>query len=186
MDEQTLIGFEQISLESLGTFMLFGQVETNQAYAACNFILKANMLNHVDQLNFIINTEGGSVSDGFAIVDAIVHSRLPVHTTASGLLASMGLLIACAGNKGTRKITRNTEIMAHQFYGGMEGKYHELVAINKRNEMLAKKFITYFKKHSTMNEKQIKDIVFAQSDRFLTAHECKKYGLCDQVVDYIY
>ena len=184
-ENQTYIPFEQISLSSLGVFMLYGPIEINLAYAACEFIIKANRLQFENDLSLLINSEGGVVTDGFSIIDAMVHSRIPVSTTSTGLIASMGLLIACAGEKGERYITRNTEVMAHQFAGMASGKYHEMVAVHKQNDQLARKIVKHFKTHSTMDEKTIKDVLFGATDRYLTPNECKKYGLCDQVIEYV-
>jgi len=175
-----------ISLQSLGAFMLFGGVDQNTAYEACEFIIKANVLQATDQpLTFLINSEGGNVNDGFAIIDVMETSRLPVQTVGTGLIASMALLILSAGHKGTRTITKNTEIMAHQWMGAMEGKFHELMAVTNEHIRLKALFVEHFKRHSNMDEKQINDVLFAPSDRWLTPQECKKFGLVDRVTDYL-
>jgi ATP-dependent Clp protease protease subunit len=175
-----------ISLQSLGAYMLFGGVDQGTAYEACEFIIKANMLQATENpLTFIINSEGGHVNDGFAIIDVMETSRLPVQTVGTGLIASMALLILAAGHKGTRTITKNTEIMAHQWMGGMEGKFHELMAVTNEHIRLKSLFVDHFLRHSNMNEKQINDVLFAPSDRWLSPAECKKFGLCDRVTDYL-
>ena len=180
------IPYEMVTLQSLGAFMLFGGVDQNAAWEACEFIIKANMLQTLESpLTFIINSEGGNVNDGFAIIDVMETSRLPVQTVGTGLIASMALLILTAGHKGTRTITKNTEIMAHQWMGGMEGKFHELMAVTNEHLRLKKLFVDHFKRHSTMNERQINDVLFAPSDRWLSPQECKKFGLCDRVTDYL-
>lgn len=184
--EQLSVPYEMISLQSLGAFMLFGGLDQHTAYEACEFIIKANMLQASDQpLTFFINSEGGNVNDGFAIIDVMETSRLPVQTVGTGLIASMALLILAAGNKGTRTITKNTEIMAHQWMGGMEGKFHELMAVTNEHIRLKGLFVEHFIRHSIMNEKQINDVLFAPSDRWLTPAECKKFGLVDKVSDYL-
>jgi ATP-dependent Clp protease protease subunit len=180
------IPYEMISLPSLGAYMLFGAVDQDTAYEACEFIIKANMLQSTDNpLTFLINSEGGHVNDGFAIIDVMDTSRLPVQTVGTGLIASMALLILAAGHKGTRTITKNTEIMAHQWIGGMEGKFHELMAVTNEHIRVKALFIQHFLRHSSMNEKQINDVLFAPSDRWLTPQECKKFGLCDHVTQFL-
>ena len=184
--DQISMPYEMITLQSLGAYMLFGGVDQNTAWEACEFIIKANMLQLADNpLTFIINSEGGHVNDGFAIIDVMETSRLPVQTVGTGLIASMALLILSAGHKGTRTITKNTEIMAHQWMGGMEGKFHELMAVTNEHIRLKGLFVDHFKRHSSMNEKQINDVLFAPSDRWLTPLECKKFGLVDRVSDYL-
>lgn len=184
--EQTAIPYEMISLQSLGAYMLFGGVDEQTAFGACEFIIKANLLQiSTDALTLIINSEGGNVNDGFAIIDVMDTSRLPIQTVGSGLIASMALLILAAGHKGTRTITKNTEILAHQFTSGMYGKHHELMAVTQEHMRMERMFIEHFKLHSSMSEKQIKDVLFGPSDRWLTPAECKKFGLCDRVTEFL-
>ena len=64
------IPYDMISLESLGTFMLFGPIDGNTAFASCDFVVKANLLQqNMDPLTFLVNSPGGDVNDGFAIID---------------------------------------------------------------------------------------------------------------------
>lgn len=184
--EQQVVPYEMISLQSLGAYMLFGEVDQNTAFETCEFIIKANILQAQDNpITLIINSEGGHVNDGFAIIDVMETSRIPIQTVGTGLIASMALLILSSGHKGTRTLTKNTEIMAHQWAGGVEGKFHELMAVTNEHIRLKAMFVDHFKRHSTMSEKQINDVLFSPSDRWLTPAECKKYGLVDKVTEFL-
>jgi ATP-dependent protease ClpP protease subunit len=97
---------------------------------------------------------------------------------------SMGVLLLSGGAKGMRSLTKNAEVMAHQFAGYFAGKQHELIATQNAYKLLEAKFVQHFLRHSTMTERQIRDVLFAPSDRYLTPNECKKYGLVDRVVEY--
>lgn len=177
------VDFNDISLESLGCHLIFGDVDSDTMKEAVTFILKSNKLMQADELTLFVNTGGGTTNDGFALIDLMDISRLPIKTVSSGHICSMGVLIASAGTKGRRVMTRNTQIMAHQFSWYMEGKYHELQANNKALEHSAHQFIQHFLRHSTMSEAQIKEVMFGPSDRWLTPAECKKYGLIDHIID---
>lgn len=178
------LNFDDISLESLGSHMFFGYVEQQTVKQAIEFILKANVLFKNDRdLTLYLNTFGGSCYDGFALIDVMDISRLPVRTVGMGNIISMGVLLLCSGTKGKRIITRNTQVMAHQFHNHNEGKFHELVSSHKSDLYLEKQFIAHFQKHSNMTEKQVKDIVFGPSDRWLSPLECKKFGLIDHIID---
>mgnify|MGYP003582222103 CR=1 FL=1 len=179
----TRADFNDISLESLGCHLLFGEVEDQSMKEAVTFLLKANQLFRDQELTLFVNSVGGLVSGGFSLIDIMDLSRLPVKTVASGNIMSMGVLIACAGHKGKRIMTRNTEVMAHQFYDEVGGKFHEIMARTKALEYTQYQFLTHFKRHSTMTDNQIKDILFGPSDRWLTPTECKKYGLIDHIID---
>jgi ATP-dependent Clp protease protease subunit len=96
---------------------------------------------------------------------------------------SMGVLLLAAGHKGKRRLTKNSEVMAHQFAASFYGKQHELMATSRALKLLENRFKRHFLNHTKMTEQQIKDIVFAPSDRYLTPSECKKFGICDEVID---
>lgn len=185
-DAEQVIPLDAISLNTLGAHLLFGEINTPSVYQAVNFIIKSNFVYDRDTiLTMMVNSPGGSVSDGFALIDVMETSRLPVATVGIGQIASMGVLIVSAGSKGKRVITKNTEIMAHQFSTMVYGKYHDLVASQKYNEQLEKTFIQHFMRHTVMSEKQVRDIMFSPTDRWLTPSEAKKYGICDEVREFM-
>ena len=183
-DESIEVSYDDISLESLGAHMIFGEVTVESMKNAINFILKGNLLNaSSEELTFFINTVGGSCYDGFSLVDVMNVSRMPIRTVGMGSIVSMGVLLICAGTKGKRIMLRNTEVMAHQFSGGTDGKFHELMSTVKAHVRLEHQFIQHFKRHSLMDEQQIRDIMFSPSDRWLSPTECKKLGIVDILVD---
>jgi ATP-dependent Clp protease protease subunit len=145
--------------------------------------LKSNLLYADAQLNLILNSTGGDCNEGFAIIDTMTSSRLPVITTGLGSILSMGVLVLSAGEKGKRRLTKNSEIMAHQFAASFYGKQHELLATSKALQMLERRFKRHFAKHTSMTDAQIKDVLFSPSDRYLTPNECKRFGICDIIVD---
>jgi ATP-dependent Clp protease protease subunit len=173
------------SLESLGCHMFFGEVDVETAYAACEFILKSNLTRTSNEpITMLVNTVGGECSEGFSVIDLMETSRVPIATVGIGNVMSMGVLLLSGGSHGLRTVTKNAEVMAHQFAGYFSGKQHELIATQNSFKLLESRFIRHFLTHSTMNEKQIRDILFSPSDRYLTPAECKKYGLVDRVVDH--
>lgn len=184
--ETDIIDFNDISLESLGAHMFFGHVDEDSVKEAITFILKANLIFPGQRdITLYLNTNGGNCYDGFALIDVMDVSRLPVRTVGMGNIVSMGVLLLCGGAKGKRIMTKNTQVMAHQFYGGSEGKFHELVSAYKAELYLEQQFIAHFQRHTNMSEKQIKDIMFGPSDRWLSPSECKKFGIVDHVIDEI-
>lgn len=184
--QQEPAAYDDVSLESLGAHLFFGAVDETSAHSACDFILKRNLFKPSDKpITLFINTPGGECADGFALIDVMETSIVPVATVGLGQIASMGVLIVSAGTHGLRTLTRNSEVMAHQFSGYFAGKQHELIATQMAYQMLERRFMQHFRRHSTMTDKQIKDVLFAPSDRYLSPAECKKFGLIDRVVDSI-
>lgn len=88
------------SLESLGCHMFFGEVDTDTSYAACEFILKSNLIRRSPEpLTILINTVGGECAEGFAVIDLMETSRVPIATVGIGQIMSMGVLLLSAGRR---------------------------------------------------------------------------------------
>jgi ATP-dependent Clp protease protease subunit len=127
-----------------------------------------------------INSPGGSVSAGLAIVDTMNHIKPDVSTTCIGLAASMGSIILSQGAKGKRNVLTNAEVMIHQPWGGAQGQAsdieitarHILKTREQLNKMLAKAT-------GKPLEQIQKD---TDRDFFMSAEEAKKYGLVDTIL----
>ena len=180
--DPNIIDFNDISLESLGVHLMFGDVNSETTRPAITFILKGNMIlkNH---LTVVVNTVGGETSEGFALIDVMEASSLPIHTVGMGNIMSMGVLILTAGAVGHRTMMKNSSVMAHQFSGWPQGKFHELVSAHKSMEYLRTQMVSHFVRRTKLSEKQVNDVLFSPTDRYLTPRECKKYGLIDHIVD---
>ena len=131
-------------------------------------------------IQFYINSPGGSVTAGLAIYDTMQYIKPDVSTICVGLAASMGAFLLSAGAKGKRIALPNAEIMIHQPSGGSQGQAtdiqiqaEQILKIKKRlNEILAANT------GKTVEEIQ-RD---CERDHFLTAEEAKAYGLIDKVI----
>lgn len=184
MNDSCDLNFNDISLESLNSHLLFGEVNTENIRNSVEFIIKSNILfKKTQELTIFLNTAGGDCYEGFALIDIIEASKHPVKMIGLGNILSMGVLLLSAGYKGKRTILKNTQVMAHQFWSQSEGKFHELIAAHKFELYLESQFIRHFLRHTKMTENQIRDIVFSSSDRWLTPAECKKYGIVDHILD---
>jgi ATP-dependent Clp protease protease subunit len=173
---------DSISLQSLGAYMLFRSVNEESAEDLCEFIIKSNfMLPPTQPLTIMINSPGGSVYDGFGIIDLMECSRLKISTVAIGVVASMAAVIFTAGTKGMRTMSKNAFIMTHQFHAWMDGKYHELIAMREHEDDLQRRMVQHFVRNSKMTEKQIKDVILGPSDKWISAEEALKLGLCDKI-----
>ncbi|MES2471004.1 MAG: ATP-dependent Clp endopeptidase proteolytic subunit ClpP [Patescibacteria group bacterium] len=130
-------------------------------------------------IQLYINSPGGVVSAGLAIIDTMNHVKNDVATVCVGLAASMGAVILSSGAKGKRSALTNSEIMIHQPLGGAEGQASDIEISAKRilknrdllNKMLAKNT----GQPLTKIEKDV------DRDFFLNAPEAQKYGIIDKV-----
>ena len=126
-----------------------------------------------------VNSPGGSVTSGMAIIDTMHHIKPDVATVCVGMAASMGSLILSQGAKGKRFILPNAEVMIHQPMGGAYGQAtdiditakHILKTRDRLNKMLAK----------TTGQKLSKIEQDVERDFFMDADEAKSYGLIDQI-----
>jgi ATP-dependent Clp protease protease subunit len=132
------------------------------------------------EINIYINSPGGSVTAGLAIVDTMKHVKNPISTTCVGLAASMGAIILASGDDGKRYALPNSEIMIHQPHGGFEGQASD-IEINAKQILKLRATLNKILAESTGQTlaKIEKDV---DRDFFMGADEAKKYGLIDQVV----
>ena len=131
-------------------------------------------------IQFYINSPGGSVTAGMAIYDTMQYVKCDVSTYCMGMAASMGAFLLAGGTKGKRLALPNAEIMLHQPSGGAQGQASEI-------EITAKHILqTKRKLNQILAENTGKDyeIVAADTERdnWMTAEEAKDYGLIDRVV----
>ncbi len=140
-------------------------------------------LEHADPKKDIllyINSPGGSVTAGLAILDTMNHIKPAVQTVCVGLAASMGAILLAGGEKGKRFALPNSEVMIHQPMGGIEGQASD-IAITARNILRTRdNLYRILSKATGKTAVQIeKD---ADRDNWMTADEAKKYGLIDEVI----
>lgn len=178
------VTIDNFSLQSIGAYMLFKHIDEESAEDLCEFIIKANYMFPPEQaITLLINSPGGGVYDAFGIIDLMESSKLEIQTVGIGLIASMAALIFTCGTKGRRMMSKNSFIMTHQFSQTLDGKYHEFIAQREHEDDIHKRFIQHFVRHTKMNEKQITDVLLSPADRYITAKEALKLGICDIVKD---
>lgn len=126
-----------------------------------------------------VNSPGGHVHSGLAIVDAMNHIQPDVATVAMGMAASMGSIILASGAKGKRFALPNADVMIHQPSGGAEGQATD-IEISARRIISIRGRLNKILADATGQklEKIERDV---ERDFFLTAEEAKKYGIVDQV-----
>ena len=128
-----------------------------------------------------VNTPGGSVSAGLAIVDTMNFIKSDVQTIVMGMAASMGTIIASSGTKGKRFMLPNAEYMIHQPMGGIQGQASDIEITSREILKLKKELYTIISEHSG----QPYDKVYQDSDRdyWMTAQEAVDYGMIDRVLE---
>jgi len=131
-------------------------------------------------IQFYINSPGGSVSAGMAIYDTMQYIEPDVSTFAIGMAASMGATLLAAGTKGKRYALPNAEILLHQVLGGAQGQATEIEIAARQILKTKEKMNKILAKHTG---KSLKEVVNdTDRDFYLSAEGAKKYGVVDEVI----
>ena len=131
-------------------------------------------------IQLYINSPGGSVTSGLAILDTMRYIRPNVSTLCIGQAMSMGAVLLAAGEKGKRLALPNSRIMLHQPHGGIQGTASDIEIHTREILRLRERIITLLASYTGKPPEEIN--VDADRDFVLTAQEAVEYGIVDQVI----
>tara|TARA_B110000014_G_C20090546_1_gene570874 strand:- start:912 stop:1520 length:609 start_codon:yes stop_codon:yes gene_type:complete len=131
-------------------------------------------------IQLYINSPGGSVTSGLAILDTMRYIRPNVSTLCIGQAMSMGAVLLAAGEKGKRLALPNSRIMLHQPHGGIQGTASDIEIHTREILRLRERIITLLASYTGKSPEEIN--VDADRDFVLTAQEAVEYGIVDQVI----
>jgi len=159
---------------------LGGPIDDHTANLVIAQLLYLDNADSKKDIYLYINSPGGSVTAGLAIVDTMNFIKSDVSTICVGIAASMGALILSCGQKGKRFALPNSEVMIHQVMGGTEGQASD-IAINAKHILRTKDTLN---KILASNTGKKLDQVEKDSDRdyWMTSDEAKKYGIVDGII----
>jgi ATP-dependent Clp protease, protease subunit len=131
-------------------------------------------------IQIYLNSPGGSVYAGLGIYDTMQYISPNVATICTGMAASMGAVLMCAGEKGKRTALPHARVMIHQPLGGAEGQASDIEITAREIMKLKKELYEIIANHSG----QTYEKVWADSDRdyWMTAQEAKDYGMIDEIL----
>ena len=131
-------------------------------------------------ISLYINSPGGSVSAGLGIYDTIQFVTPDVATICTGMAASMGSVLLCAGAKGKRSALPHSRVMIHQPLGGVQGQAEDILIEAREIDKCRKELYDIISRHSG----QTYDKVFKDADRnyWMTAEDAKAYGMIDRIL----
>ena len=179
LSEQYLLSKNQV--------YIFGPIDTQMAariIPQMHFIDRKmadeNIPPHERVLTLLINSPGGSVSDGLAIYDTINSLECDVRTICVGLAASMGAFLLSSGTKGMRCALPNSEILIHQPLGGAHGQASDIIIAAKHIEHTRKTLNSILAMNTSKN---IEDITRdTDRDYTMTTEEALEYGIVDLIL----
>ena len=182
--EQTSRGERSYDIFSrlLNDRIIFLSEEVNDATAS---LIVAQMLYLEAQdpdkdIQFYINSPGGSVTAGMAIYDTMQYIKCDVATITIGMAASMGAFLLSAGTKGKRMALPNAEIMIHQPSAGTQGQITDMAIHLKRLQVIKERMNKIMAENTG---RSIEEVTAAcERDNFMSAEEALAFGLIDKVI----
>ena len=158
---------------------LSGEINDEMANTIVSELLYLDSLNHND-ISLYINSPGGSITSGMAIMDTINFIKSDVSTICIGMAASMGAFLLSCGKKGKRYILPNAEVMIHQPLGGASGQATEIKIAAERILKLKDKLNKLLAKNTNQDIEKIQ--IDTERDYFMTSEEALEYGIVDKVL----
>ena len=132
-------------------------------------------------IQFYINSPGGSVTAGMAIYDTMQYIKCDVSTICIGMAASMGAFLLSAGTKGKRFALPNAEIMIHQPSAGTPGQVPDMAIHLKRLEIIKERMNRIMAENTGKSVEEV--TADCERDNFMTAQQAVEYGLIDKVIE---
>lgn len=155
-------------------------IDDNISNLICAQLLFLESENPDREINFYINSPGGSVTAGLAIYDTMQYISAPVATLCLGQAASMGALLLAAGESGMRYALPHSRILLHQPAGGFQGQATDIDIQAKEIIRLKSMLNDILSKHTGQKLKRIEEDT--DRDYFMSVDECVKYGVIDRVL----
>ena len=160
---------------------LTGQVEDNMAASINMQLLFLEAENPKKEIAMYINSPGGVVTAGLSIYDTMQFIKCPVSTIVMGQAASMGSLLAVAGEKGLRYALPNSSIMVHQPSGGYQGQVTDIMIHARHVESIKKRMNEIYVKHTGRTIQEVETAL--ERDNFMTAEEALAFGHIDKIME---
>lgn len=160
--------------------MVSGPIETAMANTVVAQLLFLESENPNADISLYINSPGGDVTAGWAIMDTMQYIKSPVSTIGMGLVASMGSVLLAAGARGKRFVLPNTEIMIHQPSSGTQGKVTDMEIYMAEMQRVKKIFVKQMAEFTGRKEKEVFDAM--ERDNWMDADAAKKFGLIDDIL----
>lgn len=170
----------------LRTYTLSGEIDETSSKDVIDFI---SMVNDIDStinpperkpINIILNSMGGSMYDGFAIIGAIDTSQTPVHITCMGSAMSMALAILVSGH---HRIGHS--LSSYMYHECLDNNSYEKISVIKENldegDRLMEMYDNYILNHTNLTRRKLNKVKKSKSDWYFGADEALEYGLIDKI-----
>ena len=158
---------------------LSGEINDDISNTIVSELLYLDSLNHND-ISLYINSPGGAITSGMAIMDTMNYIKSDVSTICVGMAASMAAFLLSCGQKEKRYILPNAEVMIHQPLGGASGQATEIKIVAERILKLKDKLNKQLSNNTNQDIKRIE--IDTERDYFMDAQEALDYGIVDKII----
>lgn len=159
---------------------LSGPVHDGMATLVSAQLLFLEAENPTKDISMYINSPGGVVTAGLSIYDTMQYIKPRVSTLVVGQAASMGSLLLCAGQPGSRFSLPNSRVMVHQPSGGFQGQATDILIHARETEKLKRRLNEIYVKHTGRTLEEVEQAL--ERDRFMSPEEAKEWGLIDEIL----
>jgi ATP-dependent Clp protease protease subunit len=170
------------TLHAAGVLMLSGDIDRSSVQPIIRSIMERNLSGYRGDIRLFIDSPGGSVDAGFALLDIMAWSRVPIHTTGLGLVGSMALLVMMAGARGHRTLMPRASVLSHRFSTTVQGNHADLLASRTREDQMWERILDHYRRCTGTHDAAIlEQELLRPTDRWLTPVEAVGFGLADRV-----
>ena len=134
-----------------------------------------------ESLTIMVCSRGGDLDAAMATIDVMRGSSIPVRTIGIGQIASAGLLIFMAGQRGQRVLSENCSVMSHSFSTGIMGNKHDLFSAQRSLSLIHDKMVNVYMKCTGLDREIVETKLLAPTDTHMTPQECLECGIADHV-----
>jgi len=181
VDQQSGRGYDIFSrLLEDRVILITGEITDETAAVVVAQLLYLEAKNPAGKIYLYINSPGGSVTAGLAILDTMEHITCPVSTIGVGMAASMGAVLLAAGEPGMRRVLPNAEVMIHQPLGGTDGQATDVLIHARHLENIRARLVNLMARYTGKEPGLL--AADMERDNFFSAEEAVAYGLVDSVL----
>ena len=164
------------------SFVLTGLIDSETVASAIKWIIFENNKPDTNTLTLFINSTGGYLDDAFGLIDMMQHSKHAIRTVGIGQVMSAAFLIFTSGTRGMRYISKNANIMSHQYSDSVDGKHHDIKAYMKVAENTNVRMIELLKSCTGLDTATIKRKLLPPTDVWLTPTELIGLNVADHLL----
>ena len=171
------------TLKSEGIHLLIGDIEEDTVGPCIEWILEHNKLVFPKRefLQIYLSTSGGNFADGFALIDVIRASEIPIHIHGIGGVSSTGIFILSAGERGYRTVSPFCTGTAHHISLHAGGTFHEHAAISQELKASHELLLQFLLETTGIEEMVINRKLLGPNDNFLVASDFIQLGIADKI-----